>query len=267
MSADQPAADGLQLTAFRVEPYELCMPIVPAPIRRQWMDDADFRHPYRCLPLNIANQSGWLVLNSHTIEVVWGGDNRRRNMTVTHLDGEPPYPAASHFGYGILTFHVPYLFRTSPGYNLLVRGPANLPKDGAFAFEGVVETDWSPATFLMNWRITRKNEPVRFERGEPICMVVPQRRGEIEAFSPDIRDLSSDPEVEEGYRRFRQIRDEVTREVMQSRAGLPKNWWEQHYMLGAFPDGPVAHEHQHRLELRPFIDRSTPHKSAKANCP
>jgi hypothetical protein len=253
---DGPSPDRPQLTAYRVEPRQLYMPIVRAPIRRSWMDRADFRHPYRCLPLNMANQAGWLLLNSHTVEIRWTGEDTKESMTVTHLGGSPPYSAVSHFGYGIITFHVPYLFRTSRGYNLLVRGPANCPKDGAFALEGLVETDWSIATFLMNWRITRSGQPIRFERGEPLCMLVPQRRGELESFSAEIRDLDSDPEVEDGYRRFRMLRDQVTRDVLRSRAGLPKNWWQQHYAQGAFPDGPVATEHQYGLQLRDFVDRS-----------
>ena len=65
----------------------------------------------------------------------------------------------SHFGYGLLTFQLPYLFRTPPGYNLLVRGPANCPKDGAW-LDGLVGTDWSPARFFMTWQITRANEGV-----------------------------------------------------------------------------------------------------------
>jgi hypothetical protein len=39
------------------------------------------------------------------------------------------YLPLSHFGNGILTWNLPLLFRTPPGYNLLVRGPANYPKD------------------------------------------------------------------------------------------------------------------------------------------
>ena len=90
----------------------------------------------------------------------------------------------SHFGHGILTWSLPYLFRTSPGFNLLVRGPANRPKDGASPLEGIVETDWSPATFTVNWMLTRPHLPVHFSRSEPIAMVVPCRRGELEAFEP-----------------------------------------------------------------------------------
>jgi hypothetical protein len=258
-----------ELLAYPVEPEGLRMPVVPAQVRRSWMDRADFRHPYKCLPLGIANQAGWFVLNSHTLEVNWKGDDTRSGLVVRHLDGDPPYPAVSHFGYGILTFHIPFLFRTSRGYNLLVRGPANCPKDGVYALEGLVETDWSVATFLMNWRVTRANEWIRFERGEPICMLVPQRRGELERFSPEIRNLGSDADLKDDYDRFRRSRDDLTREVHTSRAGAPRNWWQLHYAHGAFPGGPLAPEHQGRLRLLPFVDRSSgafPADGANVEC-
>lgn len=54
----------------------------------------------------------------------------------------------SHFGAGVVTFTVPYLFRTPPSYNLHVRGPTNMPKDGIYPLEGIVETDWSQASRL-----------------------------------------------------------------------------------------------------------------------
>ena len=90
----------------------------------------------------------------------------------------------SHFGNGIVTFSIPYLFRTPRGINLWVKGRRNYFKDGVQPLEGIVETDWLPATFTMNWKLTRPNHSVRFERGEPICMVVPIPRGLAEQLEP-----------------------------------------------------------------------------------
>ena len=74
----------------------------------------------------------------------------------------------SHFGEGVITWNIPFLFRTSPGYNLLVRGPSNWIKDGVQALEGIVETDWAVQTFTMDWKFTRPRRWVRFEADEPI---------------------------------------------------------------------------------------------------
>lgn len=252
MSEANPAP-GRGLTAYRLDATEFDMRLIPAPIRRTWMDNA--QHPYHCLPLKMANQAGWFVLNSRTVEVVWTGGDDRGSVIVRHVDGAPPHVAVSQFGYALLTFFVPYLFRTPPGYNLLVRGPANHPKDGAFALDGLIETDWSPARFFMNWQITRASEPVRFERGEPICMIVPQPRGDLECFAPEVRDLASEPSLEAEYNRWRRARERHVRVAQSSRAGVPKNWLQRDYTRGTFPGGPVASDHQTHLRLRQFDDR------------
>jgi hypothetical protein len=107
------------------------------------------RFANRCLPLRIANQAGWFILNSHPLRVTWTGGNDLSALEVESLDPSVAPPAASHFGSGILTWNIPYLFRTPPGYNLHARGPANWPKDGACPLEGIVETDWAVSTFTI----------------------------------------------------------------------------------------------------------------------
>ena len=108
----------------------------------------------------MADQAGWFVLNSHPLTAIWDGGASPERLRVEYHGGQPPYPASSHFGHGILTWHLPYLFRTPPGWNLLARGPANRPKAGVSPLEGLVETDWAVATFTMNWQLTTVGQPV-----------------------------------------------------------------------------------------------------------
>lgn len=138
------------------------MSLVPATRERAWMEATDQRFANRCLPMLIANQAGWFLIGRHTVRVRWTGGRSPSSLTIEVLSGDGPCPAISHFGHGIVTWHVPYLFRTPPGYNLLVRGPANWPRDGIAALEGVVEADWSDATFTMNWQMTRPRHAVTF---------------------------------------------------------------------------------------------------------
>lgn len=85
---------------------------------------------------------------------VWDG-GERENAVRIRPDPGTHAPAVSHFGSGTLTFHIPCLFKTDSGTNLFVTGPLNRPKDGIAALTGIIETDWSPYTFTMNWRFTR----------------------------------------------------------------------------------------------------------------
>jgi len=139
-------AEGIRLTAFATGGP---MPVLrPAPVDRAWMDATNERYAYRCLPLNIANAHGWEILCPSGFACGWTGENNVEAILVGP-DKDTIAPAISHFGYGVLTFHVPFLFRTEPGYDLMVMGPINRPKDGIAPLTGIVETDWAPFTFTM----------------------------------------------------------------------------------------------------------------------
>jgi len=219
------------------------------------------RFANRCLPLLIANQAGWFVCTSHSMRVTWNGGEEISDLKVERLAGPDPAPALTHFGHGILTWQLPFLFRTPPGYNLVVRGPSNWPKDGVYPLDGIVETDWTPATFTMNWIVTRKNFPVTFEVDEPICMIYPQRRSELERFVPEIREIQTDAEEAARYQRWSESRATFLVDLKEPNANL-KELWQRHYFLGSSPDGHQAPEHQTKLKLREFHERAGDEPSA-----
>jgi hypothetical protein len=228
------------------------MRLVPAASGRAWMSSTEYGFANRCLPLLLANQAGWWLQLDRQIEVTWSGGPAQTSLQIAS-SSRPPCSASSVFGHGVLTFHVPFLFRTPPGWNLLVRGPANQPKDGVTPLEGVVESDWSVATFTMNWQLTRPGHKIRFERDDPVCMIVPQRRGELESFRPRIAPLASDPETQHAYLEWAESRDLflLYRRLTRSRPGSHK--WQRHYYRGTSPSGLSAREHQSKLHLRPFV--------------
>lgn len=236
------------LRAYRVSPRPL-MPIVPAPAHRDWMNQTSGRFAYRCLPLLIANQSGWMILNSSRVTAIWDGSESASGLHIECAESGSASAASSHFGSGILTWTLPYLFRTPPGYNLLVRGPANLPKDGVSALEGVVESDWTEASFTMNWQLTRPDFAVHFERDEPICMIIPQKRGELESFYPEVCSLREDQELARRSLKWRHSRSGFLASI---RTEEPIETWQKHYFRGVTIDGDPAEEHQTRLNVRDF---------------
>jgi hypothetical protein len=230
-------------------------PIMPAPIGRAWMSRMPLSWPNRCLPMLIANQSGWELRNPCAFTATWMGREDRLGVTIApdQRDSGQLLPR-SEFGGGILTWHLPLLFRTPPGYNLLVRGPANYPKDGASPLEGVVETDWASSSFSMSWKLTRKLMPVRFEVDEPICMIVPQRRGELEEFAPELRPIRCDEELRRKHEFFLHSRGDLGR--LQAAAQVDAGErvpWQGDYTRGRHADGAAgAADHQTRRHLRAF---------------
>jgi hypothetical protein len=132
-----------------------------------------------------------------------------------------------------------------------------MPKDGASALEGLVETDWATSTFTMNWKLTRPGEVV-FEQDEPFCMIVPHRRHDLERFDPAVSPLSEDPGLEAGWDAFDRGRREIlmqkffaehTEAYAESREA-----WEGDYFRGRTADGRPAPEHKTKRRLRPFPD-------------
>jgi Family of unknown function (DUF6065) len=250
-----PPAGSLQLKAYPLTSGSL-ISISPAPSRREWMEHTENRFANRCLPLLMANQAGWSISLAEPVEVEWSG---REGIDQVSVFGSKAVRrlVTSHFGSGIATFRIPFLFRTPPEYNLLVRGPANLPKDGIAPLEGLVETDWTAATFTMNWQLTRPLHRVGFEANEPICMLVPMRRGELEAFAPSFCSLDEDREIEARYRAWHEERNRFNRDLKAGEDAAVKLGWQRDYLLGRDPgSAAVASTHQTKLPLRPFVKRT-----------
>ena len=79
--------------------------IRPAPVERDWMEATNQRYAYRCLPLNIANAYGWEVLCNAGFLAMWNGKTTN-DAIIIQADPGTTAPAVSHFGHGILTFHL-----------------------------------------------------------------------------------------------------------------------------------------------------------------
>lgn len=232
----------MELTAYEVAPH-LGQELVVAPFSRDWIDALPEKFGRRCLPMMMANQAGWHIVLKDACTVQWDGTPQREGVTTDSTVG--PH---GMFGDGIATWNVVWLFRTSPGWNLLARGPANVCKDGIAPLEGLIETDWACQTFTMNWRFTRPGS-VRFEAGEPICQIIPQRRHELESFEPSIRPIQSDRWTNASYQLFCASRANFLRHLEEQRM----RGWEKHYHKG-WNVGHIdpAPEHQRKLRLVPF---------------
>jgi hypothetical protein len=225
--------------------------LVPAPVDRAWMDRIGDNFAYRCLPLNIANAHGWMILNPVPFVAIWNGDPRLNGISIRAPADAPPI-ASSHFGSGVLTFGIPALFRTEMGYDLMVTGPLNQPKDGIQPLTGIVETDWTPFTFTMNWKFTRKNSPIAFERDEPFCMIFPVRRGLVEEVTPEIRNLETDPELAAAYETWRTSRSDFNDALRDPASPATSEKWQKDYFKASARFGQPPPDHRTKLKLKPF---------------
>jgi hypothetical protein len=241
----------MKLIAYVLEGREL--KIRPAPVERVWIDTMHDRFAYRCLPLAVANAHGWEILCDRGFVARWKGSRDLDSLTVFGDPGEPHMSVGSHFGHGILTFHLPCLFSTDPGIDLLVQGPVNRPKDAIVPLSGIIETDWAPYTFTMNWQFTRPGVAVRFDKGEPFCHLWPLQRGALQTVNPEIRSLSEAPELKQQHEVWSAARSAFNNDLKQPGSEARAQKWQKLYHRGLLPDGnETTSDHCTRLRLKPF---------------
>ena len=234
--------------------------IRPAPARRAWMDDTPESFAYRCLPLNIANAHGWEILSPVGFDAVWNGGAGADAVGIRGEPGsDPARMPVSLFGQGVLTFHIEGVFRTPPGWNLWIGGSPNRLKDALSPLTGVIETDWSPFTFTMNWRFTRSGRWVNFDAMEPIGFFFPVSRAAIEDFTPKFEPLGADPATLERFQAWSQARDAFHDRMRAQPSQAPADRWQKHYYRGVDVTGQtLVGDHRARLRLKSFDRAATP---------
>lgn len=243
----------MQLDCYRI--YQHGPEIVPGRAQRDWMDAFEDRHPYRCLPLTMANSTGWEILCPIDLKIVWDGGPLEHNISFS-TTGDPKYIesfADSHFRRGIVTFHTGHLFRTPPGWGVWATGAPNFFKDGIAPLTGLVETDWLPFPFTMNWQMTRPGEVV-FRKGEPFCFITLMEHKKLEEVQPQLRYLSNNEDLSKEYKAWSESRGDFNKRLKSMEEGAMKERWQRHYMRGQKVSGGDADGHQTKRRLKAPVE-------------
>ena len=162
----------------------------------------------------------------------------------------------SHFSHGVLTMHPGYLFRTPPGWSMVASGAPNHVKDGIQPLTGLVETDWLPFPFTMNWIFTRPGR-VRFEKGEPFCFITLVEDKKMEEFQPVMRSLDSNPAMKGQFDAWNRERTSFNNRLASGDPDAAKEAWQRFYFKGEYADEttppPADHVNKRRMKsLRLF---------------
>jgi hypothetical protein len=112
----------------------------------------------------------------------------------------------------------------------------------------------------MNWKFTRSNLKVRFEKGESFCFFFPIEHGLLERFNPTFKQISENPGLERQYNFARcerqllpvleALKDNELKKLEENdRKRLKFQGW---YMRGELPDGTEIVGHKKRVQPKPF---------------
>ncbi|NEX94372.1 DUF6065 family protein [Caulobacter sp. 17J65-9] len=228
--------------------------LVPGRPNRDWMDAFASRHPYRCLPLTMANTTGWEMLCPMSFTAEWNGGPTQNDITLTPERLHPDFAhfAQSHFAGGVLTLHPGYMFRTPPGWQVWCGGSPNQVKDGIQPLSGLIETDWLPFPFTMNWKFTRPGR-VKFQKGEAFCFITLVQHQKIEQFEPVMKVMERDPVLQGQFEAWNRQRTEFNKRLANGDPDTVKEAWQRFYFKGELPEdtGPAPAGHVNKRRLKP----------------
>lgn len=224
----------------------------PSAPTRKWMDETSESFAYRCLPLNVANAHSWSFHVMEDFVVHWNGGRAIDAITIKS-EKDVSRSVQSIFGHGIITFHTHGLFQTEEGWSMMASGPANEPKDGISPLTGIIETDWSPYSFTMNWKITRPGVWIPFRKGDVFCSVMPVQRNILENTEPEFLPIESEPNLKEEHDLWGKAREKFNEDLKKDGSYAQQEKWQKSYYRGQRPDGSSgAKDHVIKLRLKEF---------------
>ena len=163
---------------------------------REWFEP----NFYRCLPLAIGNQYGFVIKSEFDIGFVWDGGNSDQaikfffNETVEELSTKYPR-IESHFGSGVITINPPFTLRTPPGVNLMTINPPNHIIPNITVMTGVVEADNLRRNFTFNLKVQTPNIETFIPAGTPLAAFIPIPRYYSDSFKLEPASNIFDKEV------------------------------------------------------------------------
>jgi hypothetical protein len=148
-----------------------------------------------CEPLRTASAFGWYIfppidfsLYFDGVDTAWSLDGETWNnldsiqypgfsdlfnehCPAVARDCAPPFLAVGAEP-GIIAVWSGFIARTAPGWSLLIRPPANLPRSNRYDhYEGIVDTDRWTGPLFANIRLTKTDLPIEFKRETPYLQV------------------------------------------------------------------------------------------------
>jgi len=177
---------------------------------RDWMDATYNKHAYQCLPLTVANVTGWELILQQDVVVQWDGGNTVPKV----LEGEKldDRPIAIPSIIGMMSFTTGWAFNTEDGYSTWISGSPNYFVDGAVPLTASIPSYWWPDEFNMNWQITKVGEPVLFPKGMPIMHFVIYPNTLLESTEIVVENLWDKPQLMDARQSYGNAKSEKMRD-------------------------------------------------------
>ncbi len=144
-------------------------------IKRDWFPE----NAYRCRPLPTANEYGFILKTEFDFTAEWNGKESSEdlkfffNEPLEDVNSKYFTNVSSHFGSGIITISIPYVFRTPPGIDLLITAPPNYLLPGLRPMSAIIETDNLRSHFTFNFKVEIPECAISIKAGTPLAWIMP----------------------------------------------------------------------------------------------
>ena len=119
----------------------------------------------------------------------------------------------------------------------------------SYPLDGVVETDWLPFIFTMNWRFSKPGK-VKFEKGEPFCFLTLMPHSVLDDIEPTIEIM--DGQFAKEYSEWAASRANFNHNLEKHDSETVKQGWQKNYVQGSSATGQKAEHHVSKRKLNPF---------------
>ena len=148
---------------------DLSQLIYQPPKKRSWFTP----HFYRCLPLSIANQYGYVITLPFDIELTWDGTTGTDGVKIATSQPSNDFTISNQFGHGIVTITTPFFIKTPKNVNIMTINPPNYILPNITVLNGVVEADNLRGNFTFNIKLQIPHITTTLKKGMPITGLIP----------------------------------------------------------------------------------------------
>lgn len=158
--------------------------ISPMSVKRDWMDQTQEKHAYKCFPVTQANMIGWNLSFSEDISFIWNGINDTSSENINIIEGK----AFSYSGRGqsTVSFITGITFRSQEKISLLTINPVNYFNDKFETVSSLISTSWYDSPFPLAIKAREANKEITIKAGEIVATIVPVSLSSMDNTSIDI---------------------------------------------------------------------------------
>jgi hypothetical protein len=143
----------------------------PLTMKREWMEDTDGKHAYRCFPVSSANLVGWTFSFPEDITFIWDGVSDTFSDHIKIIKGHKFVNL--NRANATISFDTNLYLKTNNDISIMIMPVPNQFIEGTNCFTTIINPSILKAPIPAAWRITLANKEITIPANTPIASIIP----------------------------------------------------------------------------------------------